>query len=176
MKVREQLNGRAKRRARAPATLKRPRAQGARGRDEREKRQPLPIVVSAFERGTRTHRLPTGHGLHLYGLAQASSRWANRYRTVNSVKCFSVQRVFPKTEHDNQQKKAEANLAPALSSTPLTTQPVFSPGFEKSTFGASRAPGVVTSKYDFGSAPMTFAVSTAGKRRMYVLYARAASL
>ena len=40
----------------------------------------------------------------------------------------------------------------------------------KSTFGVSRAPGVVTSKYSRGLAPVTFAVITAGKLRMYVLY------
>jgi len=44
------------------------------------------------------------------------------------------------------------------------------PFFPKSTFGASRAPGFVTSKYSRGLAPTTLAVTTVGKRRMYALY------
>ena len=42
-------------------------------------------------------------------------------------------------------------------------------GFEKSTVGAVRAPGVVTSKYSRGLAPVTLAVSDCGRVRMYVL-------
>ena len=42
-------------------------------------------------------------------------------------------------------------------------------GFEKSTVGASRFAAFVTSKYGFGFAPMTFAVSAVGNVRMYVL-------
>src|SRR6058998_1306699 len=40
---------------------------------------------------------------------------------------------------------------------------------EKSTFGACAAPGVCNSKYGRGPLPITFAVSTWGKRRMYAL-------
>lgn len=43
------------------------------------------------------------------------------------------------------------------------------PGFEKSTVGASRFAPLVTSKYSRGFAPVTLAVITCGKRRMYVL-------
>src|SRR5689334_10972875 len=43
-------------------------------------------------------------------------------------------------------------------------------GFEKSTVGAVRAPGFVTSKYSRGFAPVTFAVRDCGSVRMYVLY------
>lgn len=46
---------------------------------------------------------------------------------------------------------------------------VFAGGFEKSTLGAVRAPGVVTSKYSRCFAPVTFAVSDCGSVRMYVL-------
>ena len=50
------------------------------------------------------------------------------------------------------------------------------PGFEKSTDGAVRAPGVVTSKYSRGLAPVTFAVNDCGSVRMYVLYVWTAPL
>jgi hypothetical protein len=43
---------------------------------------------------------------------------------------------------------------------------VVPPGAPKSTVGASRAPGFVTWKYFRSFAPVSFAVSTAGKRRM----------
>ena len=48
--------------------------------------------------------------------------------------------------------------------------------FEKSTVGASRDAGLVTSKYSRGFAPVIFAVSAAGNLRMYVLYCPAISL
>lgn len=51
----------------------------------------------------------------------------------------------------------------------------FSP-FPKSTVGTSRAAADVTSKYGRSFAPVTFAVSTCGKVRMYVLYVRTAPL
>jgi hypothetical protein len=46
----------------------------------------------------------------------------------------------------------------------------------ESTVGASRAPGLVTSKYGRGFAPVTRAVSAVGKVRMSVLYSRTAPL
>lgn len=49
-------------------------------------------------------------------------------------------------------------------------QGVFAAGLEKSTVGAVRAPGVVTSKYSRGFAPVTFAVNDCGRVLMYVLY------
>src|SRR5213592_2218853 len=51
----------------------------------------------------------------------------------------------------------------------LTLQRRKGPYLEKSTFGACAAPGVCSSKYGRGPLPMTFAVSTWGKRRMYAL-------
>lgn len=50
------------------------------------------------------------------------------------------------------------------------------PGAGNSTVGTSRAAPLVTSKYFRACAPVTFAVITAGKVRMYELYDRTDSL
>ena len=58
---------------------------------------------------------------------------------------------------------SEADRARArLTQHAATALGYFAAGLEKSTVGAVRAPGFVTSKYSRGFAPVTFAVSDCG--------------